>query len=218
MPEPAECGHCHPQPQWGGWIWRDDRWHVGTPATFGIPFWAGLAPNEHVRLHEMGPDLLSSMGAVIQRLAAAIQGLDSVARAHFSRWGDGSAHFHMAFMGRPLGMMQARGYMLPVWDDVLPPCEPELVAASILRQAGCAPDTVLTTPLRGTHPSATVRIGPMLTTDLETEVKGLYVCDASVFPEALGRPTVLTIIALARRLSEHLLERARDRSRPAPSY
>ena len=80
----------------------------------------------------------------------------------------------------------------------------EDVAGRILRQAGCDPESLLTTPLRGTHPSATVRIGTMLTTDLETEVDGLYVCDASVFPEALGRPTVLTIIALAMRLADHL--------------
>ena len=80
----------------------------------------------------------------------------------------------------------------------------EDVAGRILRQAGCRPDSILTTPLRGTHPSATVRIGDMLTTDLETEVRGLYVCDASVFPRALGRPTVLTIIALAMRLAERL--------------
>jgi choline dehydrogenase-like flavoprotein len=45
----------------------------------------------------------------------------------------------------------------------------------------------------------------MLTDDLETEVRNLYACDASVFPEALDRPTVLTIIGLARRLSDHLL-------------
>ena len=32
----------------------------------------------------------------------------------------------------------------------------------------------------------------------------LYICDASVFPEALGRPTVLTIIGLAKRLARHL--------------
>ena len=34
-------------------------------------------------------------------------------------------------------------------------------------------------------------------------------CDASVFPRALGRPTVLTIIALARRLAEKLSAAAR---------
>ena len=49
-----------------------------------------------------------------------------------------------------------------------------------------------------------MRIGDVLDTDLRTEVEGLYVCDASVFPEALGRPTVLTIIALAMRLTDYL--------------
>lgn len=80
----------------------------------------------------------------------------------------------------------------------------EQVAGRILRQAGCDPDSIFTTPLRGTHPSGTVRIGEMLTTNLETEIHNLYVCDASVFPEALARPTVLTIIALAKRLVRHL--------------
>lgn len=79
------------------------------------------------------------------------------------------------------------------------------VAARILRQAGCDPDTIFTTPIRGTHPSATVRIGDMLSPNLETEIKNLYVCDAAVFPEALARPTVLTIISLAKRLADHLL-------------
>ena len=82
------------------------------------------------------------------------------------------------------------------------------VAGRILREAGCDPDSIVTTPLRGTHPSATVRIGELLTSELETEVEGLYVCDASVFPRALGRPTVLTILALARRLARHLLSKS----------
>lgn len=81
----------------------------------------------------------------------------------------------------------------------------EKIAGQILRKAGCNPDTIFTTPVRGTHPSGTVRIGEMLTTDLETEIKNLYVCDASVFPEALARPTVLTIISLAKRLAEKLI-------------
>jgi choline dehydrogenase-like flavoprotein len=77
----------------------------------------------------------------------------------------------------------------------------EAVAQAILLRAGCDPGSILTTPLRGTHPSATARIDTMLSRDLETAVKGLYVCDASVFPEALARPTVLTIISLAKRLA-----------------
>jgi choline dehydrogenase-like flavoprotein len=38
----------------------------------------------------------------------------------------------------------------------------------------------------------------------------LYVCDASVFPEALARPTVLTIIALGKRLARHLRKEIGD--------
>jgi choline dehydrogenase-like flavoprotein len=89
----------------------------------------------------------------------------------------------------------------------------EVTAAAILRQAGCNPDTIFTTPLRGTHPSGTVRLGEMLSVDLESEIKNLYVCDASTFPEALARPTVLTIIGLARRLAVHLTVTAPQMSR-----
>jgi choline dehydrogenase-like flavoprotein len=78
-------------------------------------------------------------------------------------------------------------------------------ARRVLERAGCDPGSLVVTPLRGTHPSATVRIGEMLTSDLETQIRRLYVCDASVFPEALDAPTVLTIVALARRLAHHLL-------------
>ena len=80
----------------------------------------------------------------------------------------------------------------------------EAVAGRILRQAGCDPDSIFTTPIRGTHPSGTVRLGTMLDTNLQTEIDNLYVCDASVFPEALARPTVLTIVALAKRLAAHI--------------
>jgi len=81
----------------------------------------------------------------------------------------------------------------------------EDVCHKILIESGAKPDTIFMTPLRGTHPSGTVRIGEMLDTNLQTETPGLYVCDASVFPEALDRPTVLTIIGLAKRLAKHLV-------------
>ena len=80
----------------------------------------------------------------------------------------------------------------------------EKVCRDILLEAGAKPDSIFTTPLRGTHPSGTVRIGTMVDENLQTEVQGLYACDASVFPEALGRPTVLTIIGLGKRLAKRL--------------
>lgn len=79
------------------------------------------------------------------------------------------------------------------------------VCTRILVKAGADPDTICVTPQRGTHPSGTVRLGTMLDDNLQTQKEGLYVCDASVFPEALCRPTVLTIIGFAKRLAKHLM-------------
>lgn len=81
----------------------------------------------------------------------------------------------------------------------------EHVCHRILKSAGCDPSSIFTTPLRGTHPSGTVRIGEMLDSNLKTSLDNVYVCDASVFPEALDRPIVLTVIGLAKRLARHLL-------------
>jgi len=81
----------------------------------------------------------------------------------------------------------------------------EEVCRRILVEAGAKSETIFTTPLRGTHPSGTVRVGTLVDENLQTEIQGLYVCDASVFPEALARPTVLTIIGLSKRLAKNIL-------------
>lgn len=124
----AGCFHCTTSRDDA--IWQDELWHVGHQPRTGLPFFAGLAPNAHVRLDQLDGDLLTSLGAIVQRLAGAIGSLDGVARVHFSRWGDGSAHFHLHFLARPLGMMQGRGPMLAFWDDVLPPVPGGLLAAN----------------------------------------------------------------------------------------
>jgi choline dehydrogenase-like flavoprotein len=91
-----------------------------------------------------------------------------------------------------------------VGDDRQRQRDAEQVCRRILKEAGADPASMFMTPLRGTHPSGTVRLGTMLDENLQTEIAGLYVCDASTFPEALARPTVLTIIGLAKRLASHL--------------
>jgi choline dehydrogenase-like flavoprotein len=115
------------------------------------------------------------------------------------------------------------GVMIKLKDDVsggvfadgriskpLTPCDRERLAQAeeacrrILVRAGADPSSIFSTPLRGTHPSGTVRIGTHVDRELATPARNLYVCDASVFPEALDRPTVLTIVALAKRLAKHL--------------
>jgi len=91
-----------------------------------------------------------------------------------------------------------------------------IVARKILIRAGADPDSIFVTPLRGTHPSGTVRIGELLDENLQTQVRNLYVCDASTFPEALDRPTVLTILGLGKRLAAHLLRAKESLHEPLP--
>jgi hypothetical protein len=114
----AECAHCRPSEHT---IWRDDHWQVRAGwARTGLPFVGGIAPREHVRLEDAPVDLLAGLGPLMQRVSAAVKSVPGVARCHFSRWGDGSEHFHLWALARPAGMMQGRGPMLAFWDDVLP--------------------------------------------------------------------------------------------------
>ncbi|MGZ5199619.1 MAG: GMC family oxidoreductase N-terminal domain-containing protein [Telluria sp.] len=59
------------------------------------------------------------------------------------------------------------------------------------------------------HPGGSVRIGDGVDSDLRTPAHGLYVCDASVIPQPWGLPPTLTLLALGKRLGQHL---ARDRA------
>lgn len=81
-------------------------------------------------------------------------------------------------------------------------------ARRVLIAAGAEPDTLFETSINGAHPLGTAAIGEVVSPTLETRVSGLYVCDASVLPEAPGLPPILTIMALALRLAAHLADRA----------
>jgi len=78
------------------------------------------------------------------------------------------------------------------------------VAGAILKEAGVDPTTLTSTLARGAHPGGTAAIDEIVDRNLETEISGLFVADASVFPRAPGAPPVITIVALARRLGRYL--------------
>jgi choline dehydrogenase-like flavoprotein len=59
------------------------------------------------------------------------------------------------------------------------------------------------------QPGGTVPIGRLLDRDLQTEIRNLFVCDASVIPDPWGLPPSLTLIGLGKRLAAHLDARAR---------
>jgi choline dehydrogenase-like flavoprotein len=77
-------------------------------------------------------------------------------------------------------------------------------AEKILAQAGCDPDDIHHADFVLGHPSSTVKVGVLLDTNLETQVKNLFCCDTSVFPKAPGRPPALTVVVLGKRLAKHL--------------
>lgn len=121
----AACGHCRPSEHT---ILHDDLWQVRAGwERMGLPFVGGLAPREHVRLDDAPLEVLTALGPLLQRLSAAVKEIPGVARCHFARWGDGSEHFHLWALARPAGMMQGRGPVLGLWDEVLPAMPEEMV-------------------------------------------------------------------------------------------
>ena len=76
----------------------------------------------------------------------------------------------------------------------------------ILMEAGIKGSDIIFTEPRGAHPGGSAAIGEVVDIDLQTRVKGLYICDASVLPVSPGAPPILTIIALAKRLCANLLK------------
>jgi choline dehydrogenase-like flavoprotein len=77
-------------------------------------------------------------------------------------------------------------------------------AEKILVKAGCDPYNIDHSSVIIGHPAATVRVGEMVDSNLETSVKNLYCCDTSVIPDAFGVPPTLVIVSLGKRLSERL--------------
>ena len=93
---------------------------IATHAQYG-----GVVPEVASRQHvdsfrDLAPEAAASFGALCGRVEDAILGLGDVGRVHLYRWGDGGAHFHVWFLPRPLGMLEASGMALPLWEDVLP--------------------------------------------------------------------------------------------------
>jgi choline dehydrogenase-like flavoprotein len=78
-------------------------------------------------------------------------------------------------------------------------------AKGILEHAGAR--KIFKIPVSGAHPGGTAKIGEIVDTNLKTQFENLYVCDASVIPDAFGLPPTLTLIGLGKRLAKYLTKR-----------
>ena len=89
-------------------------------------------------------------------------------------------------------------------QDIRYLAEGTATAGFILREAGVDPSTIGSTVYRGAHPGGTAPIGKVVDSNQETEISGLFVSDASVLPISPGKPPILTILALSKRLADYI--------------
>jgi diadenosine tetraphosphate (Ap4A) HIT family hydrolase len=102
-------------------VWSDDNWTLHPPVGGSLPGAVWIASREHVdSFSDLPEHLATDFGRVVARAERAILSLGDVGRVHVYRWGDGGAHFHVWLIPRPLGMVEATGMYLPLWEDVLP--------------------------------------------------------------------------------------------------
>ena len=103
-------------------VWSDRHFSLHPPVGGTLPgtFW--LASREHLdSFSDLSPEAAAAaFGPLVGRIERAILAEGDVGRVHVYRWGDSGAHFHVWLMPRPLGMLEARNHMLPLWEDVLP--------------------------------------------------------------------------------------------------
>ena len=112
-------------------IWSDDHWLVAPlPRPSALPVVVILYPRAHVDLHELPLDRQAELGPLLVRVERAVDAVGEIGRVHVGRWGDGSEHLHLWFMGRPARMPQLRTSFAAIWDDILPPVPEEIWRAN----------------------------------------------------------------------------------------
>lgn len=79
------------------------------------------------------------------------------------------------------------------------------IAKEILIRAGVESKSIVVGNPIGAHPGGTAAIGRVVDKNMQTQIHNLFICDASVFPSSMGAPPILTIVALAKRLSKILI-------------
>lgn len=101
-------------------VWSDEHWTLHPPVGGSLRGAVWLASRQHVdSFSDLSSSAALSFGPMVARVERAILSLGDVARVHLYRWGDGGSHFHVWLLPRPLGMLEAHGMMLPLWEDVM---------------------------------------------------------------------------------------------------
>ena len=99
--------------------WRNERWLL-VALDMKLPVSLILRPVAHHDIADLDDEMAGEMGRLMVAVTAAVEELPSVGRCHMGRYGDGGAHAHPFFFGRPARMMQLRGSPLLDWEENLP--------------------------------------------------------------------------------------------------
>jgi len=79
------------------------------------------------------------------------------------------------------------------------------LAKEILIKCGADAKSIFVSNPIGAHPGGSAAIGKVVDNQLETRIKGLYVCDASVLASAPGLPPMLTLVALTKWFAKQII-------------
>jgi len=115
--DPSDCFGCRNRDEG---IWFDTKWRLTRISEVGVPLVLMLHPRDHYDLTDLPNELAAELGVLTTHIGRHIEALPNIARAHVYRIGDGGAHLHVWFFGRPEGQAQLYGSWLVVWDDLLP--------------------------------------------------------------------------------------------------
>lgn len=113
-------------------VWFDDagRWRIVTMLPARLPAQLVLEPIEHCDLADVPAHLHAELGQLTVEVSAAVEALPSVGRTHLARFGDGSAHLHLFYFGRPARILQLRGSPMLDWEENLPEVPEDVVRAN----------------------------------------------------------------------------------------
>jgi len=76
----------------------------------------------------------------------------------------------------------------------------------IIVAAGADPKSIIRGVYEAGHPCCIARIGKIVDKNQQTDINGVFVSDASIFPTPMGLPPILTIVAFSKRLASYLLK------------
>jgi hypothetical protein len=111
-------------------MWRNERWKITRMSPTANPVGVFLETIEHLDLADFDDATAAEYGVLTRHLEAAIRSLESVGRVHIHRWGDGSAHFHVWFQGRPARQLEFYGWGNVLWTQLVPPLAADVVEAN----------------------------------------------------------------------------------------